>query len=108
MNFPAVPDRNADELIERHLIDIARAADAVRLARATTRRRRELRAMRRLHRTVDRAAADGVLLGEKSARDRLAVHLEGRFSAHSLPDYVPRTSWAATTRLETPTKKEAR
>ncbi|MEV6661573.1 hypothetical protein [Nocardia fluminea] len=103
-----MPDRKTDELVERHLIDIARAADAVRLARATTWRRRELRAVRRLYRTVDRAAADGVLLGEESVRDRLAVHLEGRFSADSLPGYIPRTSWAATTRLETPTTKEAR
>ncbi|MGV9823374.1 hypothetical protein [Nocardia xishanensis] len=88
-------DRTVAEVaVERRLADLARAADAVRIARTTRSGRAERKAMQRLHRAIDKAADDGVVLGEDSVRDRLAEHLEGRFSAYTLPNYRPVTDWA--------------
>lgn len=89
-------DRTTAEVaVERRLSDLASAADAVRLARSTRAGdRAERRAIRRLHRAIDKATDDGIVLGETSVRDRLAEHLEGRFSAYTLPDYQPATDWA--------------
>ena len=93
--FADPTDRTTAEVaVERRLADLARAADVVRLARSTGGGRRERRAMQRLHRAIDRAAEDGIVLGEESVRDRLAEHLEGRFSAYTLPNYHPRADWA--------------
>ncbi|MFI5501151.1 hypothetical protein ACIA5E_19000 [Nocardia asteroides] len=87
-------DRSTAEVaVERRLADLARAADVLRLAQSAG-GRRERRAAARLHRAIDRAADDGVMLGEESVRDRLAVHLEGRFSAYTLSNYKPVTDWA--------------
>ncbi|WP_280227532.1 hypothetical protein [Nocardia farcinica] len=88
-------DRTVAEVaVERRLADLALAADAVRIARINGGGRAERKAMQRLHRAIDKAADDGVVLGEDSVRDRLAEHLEGRFSAYTLPDYRPVTDWA--------------
>ncbi|WP_280507275.1 hypothetical protein [Nocardia flavorosea] len=88
-------DRTAGEVaVERRLEDLARAADAVRLARDTDSGRGQRRAMQKLHRAIDKATSDGVVLGQPEIRARLADHLEGRFSAYSLPDYRPATNWA--------------
>ncbi|AXK90055.1 hypothetical protein SAMN05421776_13018 [Nocardia farcinica] len=89
-------DRTVAEVaVERRLADLALAADAVRIARINgSGGRAERKAMQRLHRAIDKAADDGVVLGEDSVRDRLAEHLEGRFSAYTLPDYRPVTDWA--------------
>ncbi|WP_067722921.1 hypothetical protein [Nocardia yamanashiensis] len=94
-------DRTTAEVaIERRLADLARAADSVRLARTTSAGdRAERRALRRLHRAIDKATDDGVVLGETSVRDRLTEHLEGRFSAYTLPEYQPSTDWADLTRV---------
>ncbi|MGF0320910.1 hypothetical protein [Nocardia fluminea] len=96
---------NGEVAIERRLADLARAADAVRLTRSIGKSERaERRAVQRLHRAIDKAAEDGVVLGEESVRDRLAAHLEGRFSAYTLPNYRPVTDWADhTTRAAAPT-----
>ncbi|WP_280406773.1 hypothetical protein [Nocardia carnea] len=88
-------DRTAGEVaVERRLEDLARAADAVRIARDTSNARGKRRAMQKLHRAIDKATSDGVVLGQPEIRARLADHLEGRFSAYSLPDYRPATNWA--------------
>ncbi|WP_181724187.1 hypothetical protein [Nocardia gipuzkoensis] len=98
---------NMEVAVEQRLADLARAADAVRIARTAGGRRSERRAMQRLHRAIDKAAADGVVLGENGVRDRLAEHLEGRFSAYTLPDYRPMTDWADhTARMVRPTLDE--
>lgn len=92
--FADPTDRTTAEVaVERRLADLARAADALRLAQSAG-GRRERRAAARLHRAIDRAADDGVMLGEESVRDRLAVHLEGRFSAYTLSNYKAVTDWA--------------
>ncbi|MBF6284499.1 hypothetical protein REK76_29380 (plasmid) [Nocardia farcinica] len=90
-------DRTTAEIaVERRLADLARAADAVRLARTTGRSgRRERQMIGRLHRAIDKATDDGLVLGEPAIRERLRAHLEGRFSAYTLPEYVPVTNWAA-------------
>ncbi|WP_433603712.1 hypothetical protein ACQPXH_33170 (plasmid) [Nocardia sp. CA-135953] len=89
-------DRSTAEIaVERRLADLARAADNVRLVRSTggsTRRQR--RTVIALHRAIDKAADDGLVLGEPDIRERLREHLEGRFSAYTLPDYTPRTDWS--------------
>lgn len=93
-------DRTAGEVaVERRLEDLARAADAVRIARDTDSGRGQRRAMQKLHRAIDKATADGVVLGQPEIRARLADHLEGRFSAYSLPDYRPATNWADPTSI---------
>ncbi|MEU4345443.1 hypothetical protein AB0H00_30030 [Nocardia sp. NPDC023852] len=98
-------DRTTAEVhVERRLADLARAADAVRIARTAGGGRAERRAMQRLHRAIDKAAEDGVVLGEDDVRDRLAMHLEGWFSAYTLPNYQPMTDWADhSTRVTRPT-----
>ncbi|MFI7531645.1 hypothetical protein [Nocardia salmonicida] len=104
--FADPTDRTTVEVaVERRLADLARAADAVRLTRSIGKSERaERRAVQRLHRAIDKAAEDGVVLGEESVRDRLAAHLEGRFSAYTLPNYKPVTDWADhTTRAAAPT-----
>ncbi|WP_280393465.1 hypothetical protein [Nocardia wallacei] len=89
-------DRSTAEVaVERRLADLARAADKVRLVRTTGGSgRRERRVMQQLHRAIDKAADDGLVLGEPGIRERLAQHLEGRFAAYTLPDYTPRTDWS--------------
>lgn len=90
-------DRTTAEVaVDRRLADLARAADAVRLARDTGRSgRRERQMIGRLHRAIDKATDDGLVLGEPDIRRRLRAHLEGRFSAYTLPEYVPVTNWSA-------------
>ncbi|MGV9752667.1 hypothetical protein [Nocardia farcinica] len=88
-------DRTVAEVaVERRLADLALAADAVRIARINGGGRAERKAMQRLHRAIDKATADGVALGKDSVRAQLAEHLEGRFSAYTLPNYRPVTDWA--------------
>lgn len=89
-------DRTVAEVaVERRLADLALAADAVRIARINgSGGRAERKAMQRLHRAIDKATADGIALGKESVRAQLAEHLEGRFSAYTLPDYRPVTDWA--------------
>lgn len=89
-------DRSTAEVaVERRLADLARAADNVRLAQTTSRSaRRERKMVQRLHRAIDKAADDGVVLGEPHVRARLREHLEGRFAAYTLPKYQPRTDWS--------------
>lgn len=90
-------DRSTAEIaVERRLADLARAADNVRLAQTTGRSARyERKMVQRLHRAIDKATDDGLVLGEPAIRERLRAHLEGRFSAYTLPEYVPVTNWAA-------------
>ncbi|MGV9587213.1 hypothetical protein [Nocardia farcinica] len=89
-------DRTVAEVaVERRLADLALAADAVRIARINgSGGRAERKAMQRLHRAIDKATADGIALGKDSVRAQLAEHLEGRFSAYTLPNYRPVTDWA--------------
>ncbi len=89
-------DRTVAEVaVERRLADLALAADAVRIARINgSGGRAERKAMQRLHRAIDKATADGIALGKESVRAQLAEHLEGRFSAYTLPNYRPVTDWA--------------
>ncbi|BAD60777.1 hypothetical protein [Nocardia farcinica] len=88
-------DRTVAEVaVERRLADLALAADAVRIARINGGGRAERKAMQRLHRAIDKATADGIALGKESVRAQLAEHLEGRFSAYTLPNYRPVTDWA--------------
>lgn len=89
-------DRSTAEIaVERRLADLARAADNVRLVRSTGGgARRQRRTVMALHRAIDKAADDGLVLGEPGIRERLREHLEGRFSAYTLPDYTPRTDWS--------------
>ncbi|MFI2561898.1 hypothetical protein [Nocardia farcinica] len=88
-------DRTVAEVaVERRLADLALAADAVRIARINGGGRPERKAMQRLHRAIDKATADGIALGKESVRAQLAEHLEGRFSAYTLPNYRPVTDWA--------------
>ncbi|MFG2447560.1 hypothetical protein ACGFQG_32240 [Nocardia fluminea] len=97
-------DRSTAEVaVERRLADLARAAHAVRLVRETKGGgRAERRAQQQLYRAMDKAAEDGVVLGEENMRDRLAVHMEGRLSIATLPNYQPDIDWAdRTTRRST-------
>lgn len=99
-------DRTTAEVaVERRLADLARAADNVRLAQTTGRSARHERKMvQRLHRAIDKAADDGVVLGEPEIRARLREHLEGRFAAYTLPKYRPLTDWSLPEAIDAPVR----
>ncbi|PPI89039.1 hypothetical protein [Nocardia nova] len=100
-------DRTTAEVaVERRLADLARAADNVRLAQTTGRSARHERKMvQRLHRAIDKAADDGVVLGEPEIRRRLREHLEGRFAAYTLPKYRPLTDWSNPEAIDAPARE---
>ncbi|WP_245008143.1 hypothetical protein [Nocardia nova] len=100
-------DRSTAEVaVERRLADLARAADNVRLAQTTGRSARHERKMvQRLHRAIDKAADDGVVLGEPEIRARLREHLEGRFAAYTLPKYRPITDWSNPEAIDAPARE---
>ncbi|WP_223273942.1 hypothetical protein [Nocardia cerradoensis] len=60
--------------------------------------------VQRLHRAIDKAADDGVVLGEPEIRARLREHLEGRFAAYTLPKYRPITDWSNPEAIDAPAR----
>jgi hypothetical protein len=79
-----------------HLLSaLALAAAKVRRARDQGGKCRLNRAHRRLNRAIARATSHGLILSDPKVHARLQVHLDGIFSAETMPDYSPDTNWSA-------------